>query len=220
MAFIYKDRGYDEVMAFLPGWAMGYEIFLELDLPYNYLLLENWNPWTVGSELKHYMAEHSISSIDLFGFSMGGFCVFEIIKSDLLPIKKVIFAGIRNHYPPAMIEEVKGHILHNKKAYLSRFYSQCFYQRKNFIRYKELCKAFMEKFSESGLIQGLDYLASHSIQFDEIPNNYHSFLYHGSEDLIAPLGEIPAFDPVKIFFIPHAGHLFWLEIPQKEWWRN
>lgn len=220
MTFIFKNRGYEQVMAFLPGWAMGYEIFEELDLPYNYLLAEKGDPWTAGSELKLYMDQHSIPSMDLFGFSMGGFSAFEIIKSEMLPVKKVFFAGIRKDYPPCMIEEVKSHILHNKKAYLSRFYSQCFFQRRNFIRHKELFKSFTEKFSEAELIHGLDYLASHSIQFDEISDKYSVFIYHGSEDLIAPLDEIPVLTPEKKKIIPQAGHLFWLEIPQKEWRGN
>lgn len=220
MTFIRRDRGFNQFMVFLPGWAMGHEIFLELDLPYNYIFVENQDLRTIGFELKEYMDEHSIPSIDLFGFSMGGFCAFEIMKSDLLPVKKIFFAGIRKHYHPAIIQEVKKYILQNKKAYLSRFYRQCFYQRKNFIRYKDLFETFMEKFSETELIQGLDYLASHSVRLDEISEKYSVFLYHGSEDLIAPLGEISLLDSVKKKVIPYAGHLFWLESSQEEWWRN
>lgn len=199
---------------------MEYEVFSELDLPYNYLLTDNFDPWTVSSELKKVMDQHSISLVDLFGFSMGGFCAFEIIKSDLLPVKNVFFAGIRKNYPPGQIEEVKKYIIHNKKAYLSRFYSQCFFQRKNFIGHKDLFKAYIEKFSENKLIQGLDYLASHSVQFDDYPAKEHVFIFHGAEDLIAPIGEIPDFDPLKKTIISHAGHLFWMELSQKEWWKN
>lgn len=221
MTFILENRGYNQFMAFLPGWAMEHEVFSELDLPYNYLLADNFNPWTVVSELKNAMDTHSIPLVDLFGFSMGGFCAFEIIKSDLLPVKNVIFAGIRNNYPPALIEEVKKYVLHNKNAYLSRFYSQCFFQRKNFIGHKDLFKAYIEKFSVSKLIQGLDYLASHSIQFNDLPEKKNIFLFHGAEDLIAPVGEMPVvFDPLKKTIISHAGHLFWLELSQKEWWKN
>ena len=78
----------------------------------------------------------------------------------------------------------------------------------------------MENFSENDLLHGLDYLASHSIDFSNISRRYDIFLYHGAQDLIAPPGEIPSFDPEKITFIQNAGHLFWLEVSQQEWWKR
>ena len=210
--FRYVDRGYTEDLVLVPGWATDYRIFDSLELKSNYVLPVDFSPFTFERDLLCMLEERGTKKVSLFGWSLGGFVVarFAAKKKDL--ISKLILVSIRRKYKKEEIEGVKNRIRQNKRAYLYRFYRDCFPQEEDMRWFrKNLFRDYCERFTEDYLLETLDYLGKAEIDPEALSGIENIEIIHGGKDSIAPLeeallikGRLPG---AKFVRIENTGHI-------------
>ena len=110
---------------------------------------------------------------------------------------------------------VRDSLIENKKAGLTQFYKWCFYKRSKMAWFKKkLMDDYCEGFSLDDLLETLDYLLEHSINEEDLHKVKNCTIFHGREDVIAPVSEVEELcrstsANLKIF--EQTGHAVFLE---------
>ena len=120
------DRNKDTYLVLLPGWAFDRRIFDKLDLPYNYLLADNNYITDFDSKLKEAIRSLGIGKVSIFGFSQGTFVASDFASRNSAIIEEMILIGTRKSYDKEVLHSIKKNIKTNKRAYLYKFYRDCF----------------------------------------------------------------------------------------------
>src|SRR3989338_10238336 len=120
------NRGFKDTIVLVPGWATDYRIFYNLDLNYNYLLPVDFSPAGFADSLSEFLDTLSIGRVSLFGWSQGGFLASDFASHNAGKINELVLAGIRKRYDCKALEEIKLKLTKNKKAFLYKFYLDCF----------------------------------------------------------------------------------------------
>jgi len=211
------DRGFKEVILFLPGWATDYRIFATLDLNYNYLYPAILNPFNFNNQLSRFLDKESIEKISLFGWSQGGFLAVEFTLGNLERVDRLILLNICKKFNPERLEAVRQKLTKNKTAYLYKFYLDCFAKsdKEGFAWFKNnLLKDYLSNMQIEDLLLGLDYLAQASIEPELLRGVQRLAIFHGAEDRIASLDEslqIKSCLPQANFVsLPDSGHISFL----------
>jgi len=215
--FNFRDRGFKHTLVLIPGWATDYRIFDGLKLDYNYLLETRLYPSDFNQALLNQLDQLKIGKVSVFGFSLGGFLGSEFAAKFPERISELILLGMRKCYEPKILEDIKYEIQKNSRPWLYKFYANCFSQADTQgLRWfrKNLLKEYTHNLSLNELIWGLDYLSSHAITPGSLAKIKNIRIFHGSEDLIAPISEaleIKADLPqAKFIYLAGAGHLSFL----------
>jgi len=220
------DRGFQEVLLLIPGWATDHKIFMNMNLRYNYLLPIQLHPFHFEKELLRWVEENSVNSISLFGWSLGGFLACDVASKNPDWIGELILVSIHRGFEPNEIESVRINLKKNRKAFLYKFYLECFSQTdsEGLTWFK---KHLLEKYlkqAEEGLRDGLDYLSDAKINPDALTNIQKIRIFHGEEDTIAPLKEardISNLLPQAVFCpLKSLGHIPFLNHTFKERFNN
>tara|TARA_Y100000031_G_C8136771_1_gene345634 strand:- start:93 stop:785 length:693 start_codon:yes stop_codon:yes gene_type:complete len=213
--FKYIDRGYTDPIVLIPGWATDYRIFDSLDLKFNYLVPIDFYPFGFEKSLLEVLKEKRIKKVSLLGLSLGGFIAAAFASKYVDLVDEVILIGIRKKYDKAQLRAIKPLIQKNKKAYLYKFYSQCFTdaEEMNWFR-TNLLEGYCEEFDIQYLLDTLDSLEDFQITNSMLKGIGKLKIVHGEKDKIAPIEEaIEIKNQVnKAKFIPikDAGHMpFW-----------
>ena len=213
-AFKLLDRGFNRLLLLIPGWATDYEIFRNIDLRYNYVLPTRCNPFTFESELLRWLEKSAVDTVSLFGWSLGGFLACDFASKNPNRIDTLILVSICKRFLPKEIDGVRMKLRKNKRAYLFKFYLECFSptDTEGFTWFKEhLLKRYIEQTDLNGLMGGLDYLWQARINPDALRHIQNIRIFHGKEDTIAPLKEakdISAMLPQSQFYcLPGLGHI-------------
>ncbi|MFH1875923.1 MAG: alpha/beta fold hydrolase [Candidatus Omnitrophota bacterium] len=185
--FNFLDRGNEQTVVLIPGWATDHRIFTHLDLAANYLVMTSCLPNDFDSALINALDEHNIRRASYLGVSLGGFMAARFAAHHPARIQELILVSIREQYPAVDIEQVARYLVKNKKAYLSKFYSQCFndecamgvFERGLFDEY---CNTFELDF----LLETLQYLKEARIEDATLAGLAHVKIIHGASDRIAP----------------------------------
>ncbi len=185
------DRGFQEVLLLIPGWATDHEIFMNLNLKYNYLLPTQLHPFNFEKKLLRWIEENYVDTISLFGWSLGGFLACDVASKNPDWVGELNLVSIRRGFDPNEIESVRINLKKNKKAFLYKFYLECFSQTdsEGLTWFK---KHLLEKYlrqAEEGLREGLDYLSDARINPHALTNIQKVRIFHGEEDAIASLKE-------------------------------
>ena len=212
--FRFIDRGYKKSLILIPGWAMDYRIFSGLELGYNYLLPLKTHPFTLAEELLAILDKKSIDRVGLFGWSMGGFQALDFALSHPARAEELILLSIRKQYDPAILEKIALKIKRNKKAFLYRFYLDCFYSCDNngWAWFKDnLMRDYLNNFTSDELIYGLEYLAQVSISPGKLSLLPRVRIFHGEQDKISPREDMinikSLFPEIDLVILKGAGHL-------------
>ena len=201
-------------MVLIPGWATDYRIFGNLKLAYNYLLPLQFSPFNFKDELLKTLNKESIDQISLFGWSLGGFLAVEFALKNPQRINELILLSIRKRFAPGKLEEIKQQLKKNKKAYLYKFYLECFSGSAKegwawFRRY--LIKKYISEMQLKDLIGGLDYLSLAEITPESLISIKNIKIFHGLKDKVAPIAEVdkmkPRLDKVNFVYLAQAGHI-------------
>lgn len=214
--FHYIDRGFSHTIVLVPGWASDYRIFAPLQLPYNYLLPINFYPSEFEHPLITILEEKKIRKISLLGWSMGGFVAGEFASRYPHLISQLILVSIRIKYSTREIEQTKRYISKNPRAYLYKFYRQCFHNRRNMRWLQEnLLEDYLKNFTSRYLLETLEYLKTAQIKAELLNGISKIKIVHGEGDKIAPLKEAISlskkFRKVELLLIKEAGHIPFLE---------
>lgn len=212
--FKFVERGYQKTLVLIPGWATDYRIFSGLELNYNYLLPIK-TPVLISAEgLLKALDKELINRISLFGWSMGGFQALDLALKCPLRVEEIILSGVRKQYDPLALEEIGLKIKSNKKAFLRRFYSECFSSSANdgWAWFKDnLLQFYLDDFRVEELLEGLKYLSQASISLDNLSSINKVMIFHGEQDKISPIEEIneirSKLSEVKFINIKGAGHI-------------
>ncbi len=208
------DRGFKKNIVLIPGWATDYRIFSSLELDYNYILPEKLNLFGFNADLLQLLNKKSIDNALLFGWSLGGFLAVEFALKNPERVDEVILLGIRKRFDSKKLEEVKRKIKKNKKAYLYKFYLECFSDAEKeelawFRKY--LLRDYLRQMKLEDLISGLDYFSKVHIDLEPLASIKRLIFFHGLDDKIAPVKEIEEIKsslPSQEFIImPEAGHM-------------
>ena len=182
-------RGFKDTMILVPGWATDYRIFNALDLKYNYLLPTDFNPFDFKQSLSEFLDANSISWVSLFGWSIGGFLVSEFAAENTNKVDELILLSIRKRYDKKILEDIRLKIGKNKRAFLYRFYLDCFsgYDDQGLCWFRShLLKQYVDKMSVEYLFEGLDYLSNAMIEIKALSGLKKIRIFHGAKDKIAP----------------------------------
>ena len=210
------NRNHGVSVVLLPGWATDCRIFEKLDIPYNYILPAPFNPNTFETEFLEYAKQNCIKTVSILGWSMGGYCAADFAVKHPAMIDELFLVSVKEKYDKEGIDKVKAYIKESRKAYLYKFYYECFSKEEaeELKWFKEtLMKDYLEKFSETELFDGLDYLLDTPLDIKELNRLKVKFIY-GMKDKIVPLNEIIELKKElpggEFKFIDEAGHLSFL----------
>lgn len=214
--FRYINRGFQDTIALIPGWASDYRIFTPLKLQYNYLLPIDFHPAEFEKAFLDVLKEKSIRRISILGWSMGGFVAAEFASRHSGLISKLTLVSIRARYSIDDIERIKKYITRSKKAYLNKFYAECFYDRENMTWFRNrLLVDYLKGFDTGYLLDTLEYLKTANINAKLLNGIKKIKIIHGKCDKIVPLDEAISvskkFKKVEFLPLDNVGHIPFLE---------
>lgn len=213
--FEFRNRGFKDTLILVPGWAADWRIFDGLELDYNYLLATKLNTADFIRQLLSWMDQSKTNKVFIFGVSLGGFLAVEFASEHSERIAGLILLGVRKSYDPQLLENVKREILADPRPWLYKFYLNCFSKedRKSLVWFrKNLLNEYLDNLNTDELIAGLDYLANHTIYPGSLGKIEDIRIFHGSDDIIAPVNEIlevkAELPQARFTLLEHKGHLF------------
>lgn len=215
-AYRYLDRGYQDSIVLIPGWASDYRIFATLDLMFNYLIPIDFSPFTFEKDLLAALKESDIAKVSLFGYSLGGFVASEFASKYPNLVDRLILVSIRKRYKTEGLEEIRRHLEKSKKGYLYKFYTQCFSKKEDMGWFREnLLKIYCKELDLDYLLKTLDYLGNTEVKPELLPAIEKIMIIHGSQDLIAPIREAievkDGLPHARFVSIEDAGHMPFLK---------
>jgi pimeloyl-ACP methyl ester carboxylesterase len=156
----------------------------------------------------------SIARVSLFGWSMGGFLAVDFALQYLPRVEELFLLGIRKQYDPEILEEIAQKIKSNKRAFLRRFYSDCFFSSTNdgWDWFKNnLMRDYLDNLSTQELLDGLNYLSRARISYRELSLVPKISIFHGEQDKISPIEEVfsmkSSFPEINFVGLKGAGHI-------------
>ncbi len=208
------SRGFKKTIALIPGWAMDYRIFEPLDFNYNYLLPTKLYPCGFSESLLRVLGKNSLEKISLFGWSLGGFLAVDFALRNPDRIDELILVGIRKKFPQSQLDRIKAKLKTNRRAYLYKFYRQCFSDSDKegwgWFR-RHLLKDYLDEMALGGLLVNLDYLGGLKIDPAQLLSLKKIRVFHGSEDRIAPFKEVEEIQrrlsSAEFVCLPRKGHI-------------
>lgn len=221
------QRGFKDTLVLIPGWAADFRIFSALELDYDYILPLMASPLEFSDTLADFLNERAIKKVSLFGWSLGGFLALDFALKNYGRIDEVVLLGIRKRFDRKALDAIKQKISKNKKAFLYRFYLECFSESdKQGLEWfrKNLLRDYLNEIELETLSAGLDYFSGASIEPAYFKSLEQVRIFHGSEDKIAPFEEAlelaKGSKQVKFISLSGAGHIPFLNTSFKERFQN
>lgn len=206
--FEFLARGHDRRLVLLPGWATDRRVFSALDLPYDYLLLDEFSPFGFADVLAENLPPH----VSLLGWSLGGFVAADYAARHPERVEELILVSVRPRYPAGEIAAMKNDLERNRRGRLIKFYNDCFAPDESSLRSwfrAELQGVYLESRLTRPLCRDLDYLAGAAIEPASL-RDIRTTIVHGRNDRIAPAAEIfgRRYDwPAARWLLLDGGHL-------------
>ncbi len=217
LTFEFRDRNRSETLVLLPGWATDCRIFDRLDLDCNTAVPLRWPLNDLESSLLEWLDANGISRVSILGWSLGGFLAADFAGRNPARINRLILIGMRKSYPAGQIAFVRGMLKRNPRAYLSRFYADCFspQEREQYRAFKEsLRDEYLSRFSLEDLVSSLDLLAVCELNPAGLSSLPNVCFIHGIRDGIAPVDEMRSLQSelprIPFIFLEGAGHALFL----------
>lgn len=214
MKIKFIDRGFEENIVLIPGWATDWRIFATLNLSYNYLLPIEIDAFNFEKEFIEQLDKLSLDEISLFGWSMGGFLAAGFAVNNPQRVGELILLSIRQKHDPLLLKDIESKLIAGKNAYLYKFYLGCFseYDREGLIWFKKnVFKSYIAEMELDSLIAGLQYLSDAKINLEPLAALKKVRIIHGGQDKIAPLNEAMEFKSkfpwAEFVCMQKAGHI-------------
>lgn len=200
-----------------PGWATDSRIFARLQPALPDALTIDATPSEFEAKLLNLMAEKALGRISIMGWSIGGYLAADFALRHPLRVDRLFLLGVRNKYPAPQIEQVRRMVKRNAKAYLTRFYAECFAETESEARdwfTRNLLRDYLAQNSTENLLAGLDYLSQAEIPPGKLAQIQNVTFVHGTKDRIAPIGDVVCLQPQMprhgFIFIENGGHAVFL----------
>jgi len=190
MDLIYLNRNKRNSIVLIPGWASDYRIFDALDLEFNYIIPKTFSTATFKQELQTELKQMDVSSVSVFGWSMGAFLAVDFALTHMDMVNELFLVGIRKKYNPKDIALIKDYLKKSKKGYLYKFYTECFANKEEGTWFREnLLKTYCKEMDTEKLVDTLDYLSSVEMSSEHLLPFEKLTIIHGECDKIAPVEE-------------------------------
>lgn len=188
--FCYIDKGKSKTLVLLPGWATDCRIFAGFNPDYDYLLPVDFSPYTFERSFLRLRENSGKQKFSLFGWSMGGFTAADFAGKYPELVDELILVGIRRKYIKEQLDEIRNYIKSNRKGYLYKFYTQCFFTKEEILWFKRnLLNDYCERWQEKYLLETLDYLEKSTIEPSFLEKVRNIRILHGEFDKISPIQE-------------------------------
>ncbi|MGQ9498982.1 MAG: alpha/beta fold hydrolase [Dissulfurimicrobium sp.] len=223
MNFRFIDRGIGASLVLLPGWGFLSEIFLRLDLPFDYILPAMPIYGNISQGLYSFLRAFGIKSVSLLGWSMGAYQAIDFCLDYQELVSDLILVSLCSFFTKEEIWAQERELDAGLETAMIRFYRRAFLGQKEDYRWfeRELLDIHLSRMDLKGLKKGLDYLVSKDASDLFITQciNKRPRLFYGAKDVISP------FDPmffkgragdVRIEVIKSTGHLPFLS-PEFRW---
>lgn len=183
------DRGMENDLVVLPGWAFDWRIFEEMELPFNYLVYCG-GVREAEEVLDDLMGKKSIP-ISIFGWSIGAFLAsdFAVKKAD--KVNKLFLSGVREGYPKTEIAVIERFLKIKKDVFLRGFYKQVFHgcEADKYEWFRDCLEDdYVESMRYEDLKAGLEYLGRAEVDVEGLKRIDATFI-HGRNDEVAPVEE-------------------------------
>lgn len=213
--FKFLNFNFKDCLVLVPGWATDYRIFEGLKLNFNYIICSNLNFSSFEKDLSDFLDSLKIRKATLLGFSLGAFLAAQFAARYPQRLRRLDLVGSRPHYRKEELLEIAQSLKKNKKAWLSKFYRNCFSpkQQEEYLALRPLLKDYSENFNLDELINGLDYLGLAAFDTEGLKKVENIRIFHGNFDLIAPFAEAQDLScRLKAGFVSfEAGHFLFLD---------
>ena len=210
--FSYIERGREQTMVLLPGWAFDNRIFERLDLEYNYLFPNRLSAADFPQELLKCVREIKTEKISLLGWSLGGYLALDFLREYPDLVRETFLVSMRPLFPEEQIREQKSLFERDSRKYLTQFYRNCFLGQKDDYNWfcDNLQDLYLRNLNYDYLREGLDYLSNRGVDAG-LPGRPRVRFFHGKHDHLAPLREmtglketVPA---LSLTVFEDSGHL-------------
>ncbi|HQP91181.1 MAG TPA: alpha/beta hydrolase [Candidatus Omnitrophota bacterium] len=211
------DRGFENTLVLIPGWATNHRLFSKINGAYNYLFTLSIRLDTFLDDLAGYLKSNKIQQVTVLGHSLGGFIAKDFCLKFPEVVEELFLVSIRKQYSQAEIRSVSELIQKNRTAFLIKFYKDCFVRDNDgFDWFKEnLLEVYLEKFDEDSLMKGLEYLSKTSMNEEELAKTGKTTIFNSRLDKIAPFSEALELGSVgnTVRFVPleTSGHIPFLD---------
>lgn len=215
--FKFIDRGKQNSIVLIPGWATDYRIFDSLELPFNYLMPVSLSPNTFEKALVATLEDNNLHKISLFGWSMGGFLAYEFAIRHVDFVDELFLVSIRKRYQQENIREIEESLKTRKKGFLHWFFDECFCNKEQKPgSKKDLFRIYCREMELDYLLQTLDYLAKVELEPELLQRIQKVTIIHGENDRIAPMKEVieikNSVANARFILVKEAGHIPFLEV--------
>lgn len=221
--FKFLNRGFKKNLVLIPGWAFDYRIFSSLDLNYNYLIPAKISLPNFAKDLSERLDKLSFEKISLFGWSLGGFLAQDFALKYPDRTEELFLLSIRRSFPQGIVEEIKTKLKKDKRAYLYKFYLECFsvFDKESLGWFKKnLLKDYLDKMQIRNLLAGLNYLSSAKAEPLSLGKIKRIRIFHGRHDAIAPFLEAKQIKSkipqAEFIYFKNLGHILFLNPKFKE----
>lgn len=201
----------------MPGWATDCRIFSGLYIGYDGILPSNIDPDSIIPEIIETLDRKKIEKAHVVGWSLGGNIAAEFASKYPERVGKLVLISVRSSYTKEGIEKVKQYISENKKAYLYKFYLECFSknEKEELKWFKDnLMKEYFGLFPQETLFKGLDMLVNMPVIPEKLKGIDVSFIF-GKMDRIVTVEEVVKlknmFPSSRFMFSEGAGHIPFLK---------
>jgi len=206
------NRGKQDTIVLIPGWATDYRIFERIDLDFNYLMPTKFSPFSFERNLLTTLKKNDLDRVSVLGWSLGGFTASDFAAKHPDKINEVVLISVREKYERENIEKIRSSLNENKKACLYKFYNNCFLRNEKgalFLFKRNLLAGYL-KADLDLLLEGLDYLSDSQLRLQELKGLKVKFI-HGEGDKIAPMEEAlklkENLPQAKFISIGKTGHM-------------
>ena len=201
-------------LVIVSGWAFDWRPFAELRLPLGCVVYTGENLQQFAADLRRWLRLQQSKTISLLGWSMGAYAVADFAVNHPEVVEQLILVAARSRYSPEDIEPVRTHLRQRRKAFLGKFYRDCFsagegpmYQWFRTTLWRE----YLEQMTTGRLNRGLDWLSRARLDCDRLQSCADLVLVQGTADRIASPEEAQqlaqALPRARTVWLGDAGHL-------------
>ncbi len=219
--FEFSDRGFDETILLIPGWATDHRVFSTIDVAFNILTPVVFSPRDFVTDCIKVLDKEKLSKVSVLGWSMGGYAASDLVTEHADRVRDLVLVGMRDAYDAGELSVIRSYLAKTAKAYLRKFYNECFAENElSAAWFKEnLFKAYLREMEGAYLLDGIDYLSGARLDTQSLRNADVTFVY-GSADKIAPVENVSKIRQVlpdaTYVCIDGAGHMPFLDKRFKE----
>jgi pimeloyl-ACP methyl ester carboxylesterase len=201
-------------LVIVSGWAFDWRPFARLSLPLGCAVYTGENLQDFAADLHRWLKLQNCKTIALLGWSMGAYAVADFAVHHPALVDQLILVAARCRYGPREIEPIRTHLHQRRKAFLGKFYRDCFSAREE-TAYRwfrtTLLRDYLDQMTAARLNRGLDWLSRARLDTDRLQSCTDLVLVHGTADRIASPKDgrqlAQALPRARAVWLSDTGHL-------------